>query len=110
ARIDEVKDAKSLARALAALHAAGIRAGFDITVKQDLKDSTRYLFDLSQGGLGLPERDYYFKTDAKSKEQREKYKAHMVRMLELAGDAPAAARANANTAFALETALARASR
>ena len=110
ARIDEVKDAKSLAATLAALHASGIRAGFDITVKQDLKDSTKYLFDLSQGGLGLPERDYYFKTDAKSKEQREKYRAYMARMFELAGDAPAAAKANADTAFALETALARASR
>ncbi|QJR11405.1 Neutral endopeptidase [Usitatibacter rugosus] len=110
ATLDEVKDAKSLARALAALHTSGIPAGFDFTVKQDLKDSTHYLFDLTQGGLGLPERDYYFKTDAKTKEQREKYRAHMARMFELAGDKPAAAKANANTAFAIETALARASR
>ena len=110
ARIDEVKDVKSLARALATLHVAGVRAGFNFTVKQDLKDSTRYLFDLSQGGLGLPERDYYLKGDAKSKEQREKYRAHMARMFELAGDPPAAAKANANTAFAIETAFARVSR
>ena len=58
------------------------------------------------GGLGLPDRDYYTKTDAKSVEIRQKYVAHIARMFELLGDSPAAAAANAATVMRIETALA----
>ena len=52
---------------------------------QDFKDSTQVIAQLDQGGLGLPERDYYFKTDAKSVELRTKYELHVRRMFQLLG-------------------------
>ena len=61
------------------------------------------------GGLGLPDRDYYVKTDAKSVETRERYVAHVAKMFELLGEPHAAAKANAATVMRIETALAKAS-
>ena len=61
------------------------------------------------GGLGLPDRDYYTKTDAKSQETRQKYVEHVQHMFELLGEAPAAAKAHAQTVMDIETALAKAS-
>src|SRR5216684_1774432 len=61
------------------------------------------------GGLGLPDRDYYVKTDAKSTETREKYQLHVQKMFEMLGDSPDTARANAGTVMEIETALAKAS-
>ena len=58
---------------------------------QDAKDATQVIGDLDQGGLGLPDRDYYLKTDAKSVDIRKKYVAHVAKMFELAGVAPAEA-------------------
>src|SRR5205814_9083707 len=63
----------------------------------------------SAGGLGLPDRDYYTKTDAKSEETRQKYVSHVQAMFEQLGDDPAAAHANAATVMAIETALAKVS-
>ena len=75
----------------------------------DAKDSARVIADLDQGGLGLPDRDYYFKTDEKSVEIRGHYVAHMQKMLELAGVAPDAAAKQAQAIMAIETELAKAS-
>jgi len=109
-RIARVKVPNDLGRALAYLHARGIGAGFDFTVQADAKDSTRYLADISQGGLGLPDRDYYFKDDEPTRKQREAYVKHVERMLALSGVPAARAAKDARAIFAMETELARASR
>jgi putative endopeptidase len=110
AKVDAVKSAKDLAVVLGQLRAGGAgAAAFNFGVAQDPKESTRYIGSLSQGGLGLPDRDYYLKEDAKSKDLRAKYVAHVAKMLELSGDAPDAAAAGAAAVMDLETKLARAS-
>jgi putative endopeptidase len=82
---------------------------FDASSQQDPDDSDREILGFDQAGLGLPDRDYYFNTDAKSREARVKYEAHIARVLQLLGDAPAAARSRAAGIMRLETALAGAS-
>ncbi|HEY3399598.1 MAG TPA: M13 family metallopeptidase [Geothrix sp.] len=105
ARIDSVKDPASLAATLADLHPLGVFAGFSFSVDQDDKESSRYSMALAQGGLGLPDRDYYLKDDAKSKELLAAYRAHVAKMLGLAGADPK----GADLILALETRLAKAS-
>ena len=98
-----------LARALGYLHSRGIGAGFGFSVNPDRKDSSRYLAAIVQGGLGLPDRDYYFLDDERSKRLREGYRKHVANMFELLGDAPENAARNADAVIALETELARVS-
>ncbi|HET8667920.1 MAG TPA: M13 family metallopeptidase, partial [Terriglobales bacterium] len=81
---------------------------FYFTSDQDFGDATKVIAFALGGGLGLPDRDYYFKTDAKSQELRQKYVAHVQKMLALLGDAPQAAAQEAQTVMAIETALAKA--
>ena len=76
---------------------------------QDPDNSEQVIADVSQGGLGLPDRDYYTKTDAKSKEIRERYVQHVQKTFELAGDSAEVAKKNAETVMRMETALAQAS-
>jgi endothelin-converting enzyme/putative endopeptidase len=76
---------------------------------QDPDDSEQQIADLAQGGLGLPDRDYYTNDDAKSKEIREKYMLHVQEVFALLGDAPDVAAKNAQIVMRLETALATAS-
>jgi endothelin-converting enzyme/putative endopeptidase len=76
---------------------------------QDPDDSESVIASLDQGGLGLPDRDYYTKEDAKSKETREKYVQHVQRVFELLGDSAETAKKNAETLMRMETALAKAS-
>ena len=76
---------------------------------QDYKDSTQVIAEADQGGLGLPDRDYYLKTDAKSVELRQAYVAHLQKMFELLGETPDAAAAEAQTVMRIETALAKGS-
>ena len=109
AKAAETKDAASLASVIAALHSTGIHAGFEFSVDPDRRDSTRYLAEFEQAGLGLPDRDYYFRDDEKSKALRTGYQKHVERIFELAGDTPEAAKANAALVYALETQLAQAS-
>ena len=73
------------------------------------KDSTQVIGRIDQGGLGLPERDYYTREDEKSKQIRAEYVQHVARMFELMGDDQAKAAAEAATVMALETKLAQAS-
>ena len=108
ATIDGLKDTKQLPALLAKLHSQGLPGGFGFYVRQDAKASTHYLGYLSQGGTGLPDRDYYLKDDARSRDIRAKYEAHIAKMLELAGDAPDLARVRAKVVLELETRLARA--
>ena len=76
---------------------------------QDYRDANQVIADADQGGLGLPDRDYYTKTDDKSKELRQKYLVHVQKMFELLGDKPDAAAAEAQTVMHIETALAQGS-
>jgi putative endopeptidase len=76
---------------------------------QDPDNSEQVIADLDQGGLGLPDRDYYIKEDAKSQETREHYAGHVQRIFQLMGDSEDAARKNAATVLRLETAMAKAS-
>ncbi len=80
---------------------------FEFGSGQDYAKSTSVIAFADAGGLGLPDRDYYTKTDAKSVEIRQKYVEHMTRMFQLLGDSEAAASANAATVMRIETALAK---
>ena len=82
---------------------------FGFGSNQDYADSSRVIAFASAGGLGLPDRDYYVKTDAKSEETRSKYLEHMQKMFELIGEPRQAAAADARTVMDIETALAKAS-
>jgi putative endopeptidase len=82
---------------------------FDFGSNQDFRDASQVIAAADQGGLGLPDRDYYTKTDAKSEELRKKYLAHVQKMFELLGDKPDAASAEAQTIMRIETALAKGS-
>ena len=85
ARADSVVDAVGVARTLAYLHQHGIDAGFAFAVRPDAKESTRYLAQVTQAGLGLPDRDDYFRDDPRSKEIREAYRRHVAKTFQLAG-------------------------
>jgi endothelin-converting enzyme/putative endopeptidase len=107
--IAAIKDKAGLTDALIKLHAMGVSPMFSVGSTQDMKDATEVTAYVDQGGLGLPERDYYFKEDAKSVELRKQYVAHVQRMFELLGEKPEAAAAKAKTVMAVETALAKGS-
>src|SRR5260370_40376170 len=74
---------------------------------QDFKDSTQVIAEADQGGLGLPDRDYYLKDDSKSEDLRKAYLAHVAKMFELLGDKSADAATEASTVIRIETALAK---
>jgi endothelin-converting enzyme/putative endopeptidase len=112
--LDEIaalKDKKALATLLAHEHMnnATQELLFGFGSDQDFSDSNQVIAFAVAGGLGLPDRDYYTKTDAKSEEIRQKYLVHVQKMLELLGDAPATAKTEAATIMKIETALANAS-
>jgi putative endopeptidase len=106
AKVAAIKDKSELPALMAHLGRLGVNVPYDFGIHQDAKDSTKYVADLSQGGLGMPDRDYYLKADdAKLADTRAKYQAHVEKMLALAGDKNAAANARAIVEF--ETELAR---
>jgi putative endopeptidase len=109
ADIDRVEDARGVQRALARLHGLGVNALFAISSSPGNHDPTRTILDVRAAGLGLPDRDYYVKTEARFQEARERYRAHVARMFELAGSPAAVARAAAESVLATETQLALAS-
>ena len=84
-RIAALKNKNGLAELVAALQRDGNSEFFNFSSEQDPKDSAQEIAGMDQGGLGLPDRDYYFKTDAKSVEQRAAYVAHLTRMFQLLG-------------------------
>jgi len=108
--IDAIDDRKSLDAAIAKLQREGVDVLFRFGSTQDIKDSTRVIAQASQGGLGMPDRDYYFRDDEKSKQLRADYEQHVTKMFALAGDAPEKAAAEAKTVMSIETALAKVSR
>jgi predicted metalloendopeptidase len=106
ARIAGVTSTESLAPVLADLHDAGVSAFFSFGSESDFKDSRMNIATLASGGLGMPDRDYYLKDDARSKALRDAYMAHVTNMFKLAGDSPLQAAAEAQTVMTIETALA----
>ncbi len=106
ARIDSLKEKAGIAALVAHYNRIGVTAPLDVEVHQDNRDSTRYIFDVSQSGLGLPDRDYYLKDDdARLVEMRGKYRAHIARMLAITGERHG--EKIADDILALETRLAR---
>ena len=110
ARIAAVTDLPSLATEVARLQYMGVGALYGNYIVQDETNSDRYAVHLGQGGLGLPDRDYYVDTDERAAMLRREYVAHVGRMLNLLGDPSVTATAHAKTIMAMETELARASR
>src|SRR5207249_564306 len=85
-RIDMIKDRQDVLAEIAHLHSIGVNAFFNFGAGQDAKDSTRDIAQAVQGGLGMPDRDYYTKQDPDMKGKREKYIAHVTKMLTLLGE------------------------
>ncbi len=109
ARIEKIQNLSDLRAELASLQTHGVGALFGFGSQQDRKNSSEVIAGAFQGGLGLPDRDYYTKTDDKSKELRAKYVEHVAKMLTLLGDDPDRAAAQAKAVLKIETALAQAS-
>ena len=109
ARIDSLSNVADLQAEVARLHGMGVGALFDFGSTQDAKNSTQVIGGADQGGLGLPDRDYYTKTDDQSKQVREQYQTHIARMFELVGDDAPKAATESKTVLSLETKLAEAS-
>jgi len=105
-RIAKISDLLSLEDEIAFLHAHRVPVVFGFGASQDAKDSTTIIAQLVQGGLGLPDRDYYTSDDAKSKATRDEYQKHVARTFELMGDAPDQAASEAATVMKIETKLA----
>ncbi|HET8900592.1 MAG TPA: M13 family metallopeptidase, partial [Holophagaceae bacterium] len=110
AKIASIKDGDSLADACAWLSGHGLPVPFSFFVSQDDKDATAMIVSMGQTRFGLPEREFYFRQDAKSRELRAAYQVHVARMFELSGESKDASAADARTVLDLETALAAASR
>jgi endothelin-converting enzyme/putative endopeptidase len=107
--IDGMKSNKDLPRVLTALHAEAMQLPFAFGSFPDQHNPGHVIADTGSSGLGLPDRDYYFKDDPKSKETRDKYLEHVAKTLQLAGWDAAKARSGAETIMKMETALAGAS-
>jgi endothelin-converting enzyme/putative endopeptidase len=108
-QIQGLKSAHEIAPLLAGMHLSGDSTMFRSGAQQDPDNSDAMIVDLAQGGLGLPDRDYYTKDDAKSKEIRARYLEHVQKVLELLGDPPGIAKKEAQTIMRMETAMAKAS-
>ena len=108
--IDAIADIAGVQSEIAQLHSFGPGAVFFFGSAQDLKNSSQVIGALYQGGLGMPDRDYYLAEDARSKKLREEYVAHMVAMFKLIGQDDASATKSAVAVMDFETRLAKASR
>lgn len=108
-RIAAVKDLASLRAEIQHLQSVGVDALFQVESTQDYKDSTQVIGEIDQGGLGMPDRDYYTKQDDKSKLTRKEYVAHVTKMFQLMGDDAKTAAQEAKTVMEIETKLAQAS-
>ena len=105
-RLDGLKSPADVLAELAHFNALGVPAGFVFDSTPDYENSAMEIAEVRQAGLGLPDRDYYFRTDEKSVKLRQQYVAHIARMLRLIGESAATAEAGAKAVMKLETALA----
>jgi putative endopeptidase len=108
-QIAAVETKQELIQQIGTMHRNGVPALFVFGQMPAMHDSRETVANLDQGGLSLPDRDYYLKDDAKSVEIRQKYVEHVQKMFELLGDKPDVAAAEAKTVLAVETQLAKAS-
>ncbi|HMV25261.1 MAG TPA: M13 family metallopeptidase [bacterium] len=109
ARIDGIKDVKDLAVVLSYYHQFAMDPAFNVFVGQDDKNSTMMIANAYQGGLGLPDRDYYTKTDEKSKTIRSAYEKYIAKLLMLSGIDEKSSVKAASAIMGIETQLAKAS-
>lgn len=105
ANVDALKSKKDIAQLAAHFSRIGVTSPFDVGIEQDMKNSTEMIALISQRGLGLPDRDYYLKSDAKLKQVRSQYLVYIEKTLKLAGDLHAAQHAQA--ILQLETQIAK---
>ncbi len=108
-RIAAIQNVKDLQAVIAYLQQIGVDACFNFGSMQDFANSEEMIGAAEQGGLGLPDRDYYLKDDVKFKQIRAAYIQYMTQMFELLGDTPARAATEAKVVMRIETALAQAS-
>ncbi|HEY0460409.1 MAG TPA: M13 family metallopeptidase [Pyrinomonadaceae bacterium] len=108
--IEKIKNAKDLQSEIASLHRTGVGAVFGFYAGLDEANSSMNIANVYQGGLSLPNKDYYTNTDDKSKEVREKFVAHVARMFELSGEPAETAKTDADTVMKIEMRLALASK
>jgi putative endopeptidase len=109
AEISAIKTSRDVANYVTSTQAHGFGVLFNFGSTQDARNSTEMIAGLYQGGLSLPDRDYYLKTDAKSASIRGAYLTHVAKLFVLAGETPANASLDAQTVMRMETALATAS-
>jgi len=108
--IDNIKDMKSLIREAAYIHTVAASPLLGFYIAQDDKNSTKYQVYITQGGLSLPDRSFYFDTDAKAKTIREKFVTHVSNMFKIIGYEPSKAKLSAEKLMEMETAIAKTSR
>jgi len=108
-KINALRSVEDLAPLIGELQRDGIDVFFAYGEQQDFKDASKQIAFIDQGGLGLPERDYYFRTGAKDETVRKQYVEHVAKMLTLAGTPEAQAKKEADAIMAFETKLAKAS-
>ncbi len=109
ARIAALKSEADVVKFIGESHAKGMPFVFDVGADQDMKNSTQIILYATQSGLGLPDRDYYTRTDDESKQLRDKYVVHMANMFTLVGEPDEKAKADADAVLQMETRLANAS-
>lgn len=109
ARIDAAKTSEDILAEIAKQHSEGIGSVFAFYVSPDDKNVTQQICQLYQAGLGMPDRDYYFNTDARTVVIRDAYKAYLTKMFGMMGMDEATAIKSSQSVYALETALAKAS-
>ena len=108
-RINAMTTPEDVGNEVVRLHLSGVNVLFNFGAQPDAKDSTKTIAALNQGGLSLPDRDYYLKTDAKSVEIRQRFVAHAAKMFQLAGEPADPAAVKAQAVLDFETILAKAS-
>lgn len=108
-RIEAIQTKQQMLDQMVRLHLLGVGVFFNFSSSPDAKDSTQNIADIDQGGLGLPDRDYYLRTDERAVKLRDQYLAHVQKMLELSGESAAQAAAGAQAIMRIETALAKGS-
>ncbi len=109
-KIAQINDLSSLIQVIGEMHMYYASPGFRFNVSQDDKNSSKNACQLNQGGLGLPDRDYYFNSDERTVRIRQEYSNHISKMFQLIGDEPALAEKNCKAIISLEIRLAKASR
>jgi putative endopeptidase len=109
-KVNAIIDVKSLLTTVSELKKVGSNTLFSDYVYQDAKKSDEMAYNLTQGGLGLPEREYYFKTDTATINIRNQYVKYITQILTMAGEDAAVAASAAKNILLLETKLATASR